>query len=177
MQEKQFCCELRIPLIGNYLLIPLSSTVVKDIQSMSNKGTIGLAYFYCDVSDAKKRGITEILTSLIVHLLAWQPSDQSVLDKTYEECMEGSSKPSDDRLEEVLRQFISGFEMTYILIDALDECLDVEDTLDFIETLHTWDLRQCHLLVTSVTTQYELLHYGYLIRRTGPFISLSTYLI
>jgi hypothetical protein len=47
------------------------------------------------------------------------------------------------------RKFISGFEMAYILIDALDECLNVEDTLGFIETLHTWGLRQCHLLVTS----------------------------
>ena len=28
-----------------------------------------------------------------------------------------------------------------------------------------------------VTTRYGLLHYDYLIRRTGPFIFLSTYLI
>ena len=116
---------------------------------MSNGGAIGLAYFYCDVSDAKKRGVTDILSSLVVHLLARQPSDQSFLDKTYEDCMEGSSKPSDDRLQEVLRQFISGFEMAYILIDALDECLNVEDILEFMETLHAWNLGQCHLLVTS----------------------------
>ena len=108
-----------------------------------------MAYFYCDVSDAKKRGVTDILTSLVVHLLAGQPSDQTVLDKAYEDCMEGSSKPSDNRLLEALRQFTSAFEKTYILIDALDECLDVEDTLEFIETLHGWDLMQCHLLVTS----------------------------
>ena len=63
--------------------------------------------------------------------------------------MEGLSKPLDDRLQEVLKQFISGFEMTYILIDALDESINVKDTLEFIETLHAWDLRQCHLLVTS----------------------------
>ena len=33
---------------------------------------------------------------------------------------------------------------------------------------------QCSI---SVTTRYVLLHYDYLIRRTGPFIFLSTYLI
>jgi hypothetical protein len=108
-----------------------------------------LAYFYCDISDVKKRGVTDILSSLVVHLLAWQPSEQSVLKKTYEDCMDGSSKPSDDRLQEVLRKFIFGFEMAYILIDALDECLNVEDALEFIETLHAWGLGQCHLLVTS----------------------------
>jgi hypothetical protein len=66
---------------------------------MSNSRAIGLAYFYCDISDTK-RGVTDILSSLVVHLLAWQPLDQSILDKTYEDCMEGSSKPSDDRLQE-----------------------------------------------------------------------------
>ena len=107
-----------------------------------------MAYFYCDISDAKKRDVTDILSSLVVHLLAWQPSDQSVLDKTYEDCVEGFSKPL-HRLYEVLKQLISGFEMTYILIDALDECKSMEDTLEFIETLHAWDIMQCHLLVTS----------------------------
>ena len=149
VQEKQFFCELRILLISSYVLRSRSSTVVQDILSMSKKGTIGLAYFYCDVSDAKKRNVTDILSSLVVHLLAWQPSDQSVLDKTYEDCMEGLSKPSDDRLHEVLKQFISGFEMTYILIDALDECQSMGNILEFIETLHGWDIRQCYLLVTS----------------------------
>ena len=108
-----------------------------------------MAYFYGDVSDAKKRNVTEILSTLIVNLLFWQPSSQSVLDQAYEDCMEGLSIPSDDELQEALRQLICGFDMTYILIDALDECLDWEEILGFIGTLHKWDLWQCHLLVTS----------------------------
>ena len=108
-----------------------------------------MAYFYCDVSDAKKRNVTDILSSLILHLLAWQPSDQSLLDETYGDCIHGVSKPFDDRLLAILKQFISGFEMTYILIDALDECLKTEEMLNFIETLHGWDMEQCHFLLTS----------------------------
>ena len=56
--------------------------------------------------------------------------------------------PSDDRLQEVLRQYIPGFETTYILIDALDECLYV---VELIKTLGAW---QCHLLVTSRKEQH-----------------------
>ena len=108
-----------------------------------------MAYFYCDVSDAKKRNATDILSSLVVHLLAWQPSDQSFLHKTYDDCMDGLSKPFDDKLLDILRQFISGFEMTYILIDALDECLKMGEILKFIFTVHGWEIEQCHLLVTS----------------------------
>lgn len=108
-----------------------------------------MAYFYCDISDSRKRNVTDILSSLVTHLIGQGPSDHSILDKVYEDCMSGISKPSDDRLHEVLRQLITGFEMTYILIDALDECLDIEMILGFIETLHGWNLGQCHLFVTS----------------------------
>jgi hypothetical protein len=59
------------------------------------------------------------------------------------------SKPSDKQLYEVLRQLLSGFEMTYVLIDALDECLHMGKVLKFIKTLHGWNKRECHLLVTS----------------------------
>ena len=126
-----------------------SSTVTQDIQLTAKKGSIAVAYFYCDVSDSKKRNVTDILNSLILHLLSWQPSSHSLIDKTYDDCMHGISKPSDDKLLEVLRQLISGFDMAYILIDALDECIDWIEILAFIETLHKWDLWQCHLLVTS----------------------------
>ena len=63
--------------------------------------------------------------------------------------MDGLSKPFDDKLLDILRQFVSGFEMTYILIDALDECLKMGEILKFIFTVHGWEIEQCHLLVTS----------------------------
>jgi hypothetical protein len=111
---------------------------------------IGLAYFYCDVSDDKKRNVTDILSSLIIQLLAWQPSNQSLLDKTYDDCNKGVlSQPSDKKLYEVLRQLLSGFEMAYVLIDALDECLHMGEILEFTRILHGWNQRECHLLVTS----------------------------
>ena len=148
-QGKQFFCELGKSHRQDHQLISCSSTVVQDIQINAKKGSIGLAYFYCDVSDGKKRNTTDILSSLIVNLLYWQPSNQSLLDKTYEDCMEGLSMPSHDKLQEALRQLICGFDITYILIDALDECIDWEEILEFIETLHKWNLWQCHLLITS----------------------------
>ena len=126
-----------------------SSTIVQDIESIAQKGSIGLAYFYCDVSDSQKRHVSDILSSLVINLLYGEPQTQSVREKAYEGCKNGGSKPSNDRLLEVLKQFISGFKMAYILIDALDECLKVREILDFIQILHAWDLDQCHLLVTS----------------------------
>ena len=56
-----------------------SSTIVEDI---GGKDSIGKAYFYCDVADIRKRKVTDILSSLVIHLLAWEPHDQSLLEKT-----------------------------------------------------------------------------------------------
>jgi len=106
-----------------------------------------MAYFYCDIYDAKKRTVTDII--LVTSLLSQQPSDLSILEEAYEDCEDGCLKPSDSRLQEILGGFISGFEMAYILIDALDECLDIGKILEFIEGLHGRGFAQCHLLVTS----------------------------
>lgn len=41
------------------------------------------------------------------------------------------------------------FIKTYILLDALDECTDREDLLEFIETLTGWSIDSLHVLTTS----------------------------
>ena len=147
MLGKQFYCEIAFLLFFEiFLLTSQSSTIVEDIDP---KHSIGKAYFYCDISDVRKRRVTDILSSLVIHLLAWEPHDKSLLDKTYKVHQDGLSKPSDEKLLKILGQFISGFEETYILVDALDECLNMEEILNFIENLHKLALKQCHLLVTS----------------------------
>ena len=118
-----------------------------------------MAYFYCDVSDDKKRSVIDILSSLIIQLLAGQPSNYSHLEETYNLCFKFLFsngplvtmllKPSDKQLYQVLRQLLSGFEMTYVLIDGLEECLHMGEILKFIKTLHGWSKREYHLLVTS----------------------------
>lgn len=41
------------------------------------------------------------------------------------------------------------FTGIYILLDALDECTDREDLLEFIETVMNWNIHGLHLLATS----------------------------
>ena len=130
--------------------------MINNIERTIKKGTSrsGLAYFYCDVSDSRKRNVTDILRSLVVNLLVWQPVNESILNAVYQDCGGGYSKPSNEALYKVLRQFISTFQQAYILIDALDESLDREKMVELVETIHGWDLEQCHLLVTSRKEQW-----------------------
>lgn len=49
----------------------------------------------------------------------------------------------------LLREMVKGFDSTYILIDALDECSDREDILKLLEAIMEWNLNNLHILVTS----------------------------
>ena len=44
---------------------------------------------------------------------------------------------------------ISTFKSTYILLDALDECIDRKDLFEFIVAVKDWNLDNLHLLATS----------------------------
>ena len=41
------------------------------------------------------------------------------------------------------------FKSTYILLDALDECTDRKDLLEFMEAIKDWNIDSLHLLTTS----------------------------
>lgn len=49
----------------------------------------------------------------------------------------------------ILRQLFNEFNSTYILVDALDECVDQEDLFKFIEALMGWNMDNLHVLTTS----------------------------
>ncbi|KAF8621427.1 hypothetical protein AX15_007787 [Amanita polypyramis BW_CC] len=127
----------------------LCSTIISDIQSIAKKGSIGLAYFYGDVSDHRKRILRNILPSLVLSLFSWFPPNQDILHTIHGH--NGISRPTDNELQEILRSFISQFQATYIIINALDECLwqEWEEVLMFMKTVHGWCINGCHLLVTS----------------------------
>jgi hypothetical protein len=103
--------------------------VINNIEKAvkKDKSRSGLAYFYCDVSDTRKRNATDILRSLVVNLLVWQPGNQSILDTVYQDCMVGYSKPSDETLYEVLRQFISAFQYSYAC--EMRYCLHLSESI------------------------------------------------
>lgn len=118
--------------------------MIQAIQEQINNKSSSLAYFFCDVSDINKR------TARLVSTLC-TPQNHSVLEELYEKCKKGLQveKPADYHLHEVLRSCLSGFQDVYLFIDALDECGNVEEVLEFVKLINGWSIRSCHLLVTS----------------------------
>ncbi|KAH9027484.1 hypothetical protein EDB83DRAFT_2230248 [Lactarius deliciosus] len=136
----------------------LSSVIIGDIKSMSNAGSVFLAYFYFDFKDKAKQDIRALLSSLLVRL-----SDQSdifcdALFPLYSAHKQGSEQPTDESLSQCLKHMLTtaGPVPIYLILDALDECpygsglpSPREKLLDLVDELVKLCLPTLRLCVTS----------------------------
>jgi hypothetical protein len=61
----------------------------------------------------------------------------------------GQQQPATEGLMITLRLIIRGFQHVYVIVDALDECLDQDQLLPMIQEIISWKLGPLHLLATS----------------------------
>ena len=76
-------------------------------------------------------------------------------------CCGEVQQPSDEQLQNVLRDILDRFSQVYVIIDALDECTDRERTLNWANKLISDTNRKAanlHIVVTSrpETDIYEI---------------------
>ncbi|KAF8623784.1 hypothetical protein AX17_007287, partial [Amanita inopinata Kibby_2008] len=108
---------------------------------------MGLAYFYFDVNDRAKQDVRGFLSSMVSSLFVVPKANQSVVVQLYDKHSSGLHQPTDGELIDALRGLVSGFTRAYIVIDALDECTELDQAIDLIKSMAKWS--HCHLLVTS----------------------------
>ena len=68
------------------------------------------------------------------------------------ECCGGVQQPSDEQLQNVLRDILDRFSQAYIIIDALDECTDRKKTLNWVNKLISDKIHKAanlHIVVSS----------------------------
>ncbi|KAJ6505872.1 ankyrin repeat-containing domain protein [Mycena vitilis] len=117
-------------------------------QIANMQATLGIAYFYFDFRDEKKQLVINMLRSIIMQLSEQSPEPYSVLDEQFKACRGGSIFPPYDDLLVMLNTILGQFTGTYIVLDALDECSEHDDLVQFISTLRGWG-KPVHLLVAS----------------------------
>lgn len=61
----------------------------------------------------------------------------------------GNHQPSTASLELTAQNLISRLDRTYIIVDALDECIDMERTLAWIKQLVQWKSGKVQILISS----------------------------
>jgi hypothetical protein len=136
------------------LIFSISSAIIEDIKSMPKAGLASSAYFYFDFKDSSKRDIRSLLCSILSQLCDQSDHSWSILSQLYASHRNGANQPSEDALVKCLQSILNirGQRLTYIVIDAVDECPTTpgipsprEKVLDLLEDLvisHP-DLRIC----------------------------------
>ena len=117
-----------------------------------------MGYYYFDFKDVAKQGIRGLLTSILYQLCAKSDSYYQILSDLYSENNAGSQQPENHALIDCLKEMLRRPQqpMTYIILDALDECPNTsgfptarEEVLDFLEELVDLNLPNMRICVTS----------------------------
>ena len=139
-------------------MISSSSTVVHELDAMRIAGLASLAFFYCDFKDDQKRDRRPLLSSLLVQLCDQSDAYYTVLSEFYSAHYRGAQDPSDDALLQCLKSMLRlpGQAPIYIVIDAIDECLNTtsvpsprEKVLRVVEELVELQVPHLRICVTS----------------------------
>ena len=132
----------------------LSSSIIDKLPKATE--SLGIAYFFFVGRDSDK----ELqLHNRLIRALISQLSDArhgGITEKLvdlYKSCGE-IQQPSDEQLQNVLRDILHRLSKAYIMIDALDECIDRKKTLDWAdklisETIAIGNAANLHIVVTS----------------------------
>ena len=127
-------------------------------MALRGAGRASMAYFYFDFRDVDKQSLHNLLPSLLIQFSAWSDPCCDVLSQLYSVHGRGAQKPNDHTMVECLKEMLTlnAQGPTYIILDALDECLKTstippprEEVLELVGELVGLQLPNLHILVTS----------------------------
>lgn len=127
-----------------------SSTIIQDmIFHRQSDPTAALAYFYFDFSDPNKQTLENLLLSLVTQMSLQSSETPEALQSLYSRCQQGHQRPSTTDLQKLFQDISRKFSKTFVIIDALDECRERDELLEFITKANEWSQESVHLLATS----------------------------
>ena len=126
----------------------LCSTIIDNVEAACAMNSRQMyAYFYFDFNDSSKRTVTGMLRSMIYQLSV--PSLPPDVDKLYEQCSEGTREPGRAALVETLISTLTLAERMFLIMDALDECLERDELGKVIGQILNVQSNRIALLTTS----------------------------
>ena len=116
----------------------LSATVIEDVRRLCNTNLDDCyAYYYFDFNDAAKRKPHSMVGSLLGTLGCNMESPPQCIRDLHDKHLNGQQEPSLDDMVSALVSVLQGHRKVYILLDALDECLEQATLLECICTMES----------------------------------------
>jgi ankyrin repeat domain-containing protein 50 len=126
----------------------LCSTIIERVMSLCPSESVDrYAYFYFDFSDAEKQTVVGMLHSMIAQLSI--PNLPTEVEELYKKFNHGQHQPSQEDLVKTLISLFTDAHRTYLIIDALDECMERKELLSMISRIVQIHSVKVNVLVTS----------------------------
>ncbi|KAI9783658.1 MAG: hypothetical protein M1839_003506 [Geoglossum umbratile] len=130
----------------------ICSTVIDHMEGVcKTQSGMRMAYYYFDFNDENALQLGVLLRSVLLQLSRQKQSLSDHLRSLYERCDNGRNLPGDELLASALFEILDEGEQTFVVIDALDECPQVERDRFYelvVKQIRQWPGR-CNFLVTS----------------------------
>ncbi|KAL8966530.1 MAG: hypothetical protein Q9183_003335 [Haloplaca sp. 2 TL-2023] len=128
----------------------LSATILDHVfEYCSLLGSRAVLYFYFDFRDGRRQQHQAMIYSFVSQLSLQSDGLMEDLLKLYSDCYDGLNEPQCKDLIVILRQAFFKFQNIYIILDALDECDQLQELLDTVEQITKWESANTHVLITS----------------------------
>ena len=141
---------------GCHIIIIPSSRVIDDI--VKTGGPQPVLLFYCEKKDPAKSDPTNVLASLLRQLLRAVPPSSPTLSRLLEQ-YEFSQTLEELPLTDLILELAHEFKRTFVIIDGLDECDDLDSILLEIsrlaETLSVFISSRGHADIRTELGAYE----------------------
>ena len=107
------------------------------IEELKNLDNVDVAFFYCKYSDNHKNSFTDVLRSVLVQLVQ---QNEELLSYVYDACCSSTELTLDSPslLKQLVQTSIISSSNTYLIIDGVDECEEIEE-----KKIITWFLAAC----------------------------------
>lgn len=128
----------------------LCSSVIEHVKALcSRDSTNGYAYYYFDFNDERKQGLEGLLRSILAQLSGQKVKFPEEIQRLHDESTRHQQQPNLSSLIETFFFLIGRFRRVYLVIDALDECTEREDLLNFINEVANQKAGNASILVAS----------------------------
>ncbi|KAL8870020.1 MAG: hypothetical protein Q9174_003835 [Haloplaca sp. 1 TL-2023] len=128
----------------------LSATILDHVfEYCSLLGSRAVLYYYFDFRNGRRQQHQAMIHSFVSQLSSQNDGPMEDLLRLHSTCYDGLNKPEYKDLMVILRQAFFKFQNIYIVLDALDECDELQDLLDTVKDITKWEPMNTHVLITS----------------------------
>jgi hypothetical protein len=92
-------------------------------KNVQNKD-IGVAYIYCNYKTQADQTTTNLAATILKQLIQERPSFAEPVAKLYDRHADRRTRPSLEEILNALQAVVFSYSKVYVVVDALDECLD-----------------------------------------------------